>query len=58
MRDSTTISFINQLLISVRSEVIAIMKETAPGKSLARAGVRGRLGDLGTIDMKYDVAIR
>jgi hypothetical protein len=34
------------------------MKEAAPGKSLSRAGVRGRLGDLGTIDNQYDIAVR
>lgn len=35
----------------------AIMKATKKGGKLAGAGVRGRLGDLASIDPKYDVAI-
>lgn len=34
-----------------------LMSATAPGKPLASAGLAGRLGDLGTIDPKYDVAV-
>jgi structural maintenance of chromosome 4 len=35
----------------------SIMKATKKGGKLSGAGVKGRLGDLATIDSKYDVAI-
>ena len=41
-----------------RSETLnSVMKASKKGGPLARAGVRGRLGDLGTIAPEYDVAI-
>lgn len=39
------------------SVVTAILKASKKGAALAHAGVRGRLGDLGTISAEYDVAI-
>jgi hypothetical protein len=42
----------------IRPEVAAVMAQTKRGGCLAGIGVRGRLGDLGTIDPKYDIAIR
>jgi structural maintenance of chromosome 4 len=41
-----------------RNVVAAIMKAAKKGGPLASAGVRGRLGDLATIDPEFDVAIR
>nr|CCA22531.1 hypothetical protein CHGG_09697 [Albugo laibachii Nc14] len=35
----------------------ALLDASKPGNALADAGLRGRLGDLGAIDTKYDVAI-
>ena len=42
----------------IRSEIASILKQTKPGGCLADVGVRGRLGDLGTISSEYDTAIR
>lgn len=42
----------------VRSEIASILKQTKPGGCLSKVGVRGRLGDLGTISNEYDTAIR
>lgn len=42
----------------VRPEIVSILKQTKSGGCLAGVGVRGRLGDLGTIDHQYDIAIR
>ena len=40
-----------------RGVVGQLMAAAKAGKPLARAGVVGRLGDLGAIDSKFDVAI-
>jgi structural maintenance of chromosome 4 len=39
------------------SVVTAILKASKKGGALSHAGVRGRLGDLGTINQEYDVAV-
>lgn len=43
---------------ATRSRMLrALLDASKPGKPLANAGLFGRLGDLGAIDAKYDVAI-
>ena len=42
---------------SAHGAVAAILKASKKGCPLANCGVRGRLGDLGSIDEEYDVAI-
>lgn len=42
---------------SSRAEVQSILKQARPGGVLENVGVRGRLGDLGTIPAQYDTAI-
>lgn len=43
---------------ATRSRMLrALLDAAKPGKPLANAGLFGRLGDLGAIDAKYDVAI-
>ena len=42
---------------SAHGAVAAILKASKKGSPLANCGVRGRLGDLGSIDEEYDVAI-
>ena len=44
-------------MTGMNKAVSGILKAAAPNGQLSNAGILGRLGDLATIDAKYDVAI-